>query len=210
VSLFDAGPLTISTTNCAQLLGARPESIAPIYCVPIVRFNEFLPDTQLIGQGVIVGQAGWETVLENNKQAFANEFVQRAPFTTAFPTSMTPAQFVDRLIANAGVPVSPDQRATVIGLFGGATDSSNGTARAQALRLTAEDRDLYYDEFNRAFVLMEYFGYLRRNPNTVPDTDYSGYEFWLYKLQSSNGNYIKAEMVKAFISSAEYRQRFGP
>src|SRR3989442_9081002 len=56
--------------------------------VPIVRFKEFLPDTQQIGQGVIVGQSGWETVLENNKQAFANDFVQRTRFTAAYPTLM--------------------------------------------------------------------------------------------------------------------------
>src|SRR5207249_2912653 len=57
--------------------------------VPIVRFREFLLDTHQIGQGVIVGQSGWETVLENNKQAFAGVFVQRARFTTALPTTMT-------------------------------------------------------------------------------------------------------------------------
>jgi hypothetical protein len=65
-------------------------------------------------------------------------------------------------------------------------------------------------EFTRAFVLMQYFGYLRRNPNDAPNSDYSGYDFWLRKLNAFNGNYIKAEMVKAFITSAEYRQRFGP
>jgi hypothetical protein len=59
-------------------------------------------------------------------------------------------------------------------------------------------------------VLAEYFGYLRRNPNDPPDADYSGYEFWLNKLNENHGDYIAAEMVKAFISSSEYRQRFGP
>ena len=57
---------------------------------------------------------------------------------------------------------------------------------------------------------MQYFGYLRRNPNDTPDADYSGYDFWLTKLNQFNGDYQKAEMVKAFISSREYRQRFGP
>ena len=56
---------------------------------------------------------------------------------------------------------------------------------------------------------MQYFGYLRRNANDAPDSDYSGYEFWLTKLNAFNGNYINAEMVKAFITSGEYRQRFG-
>ena len=74
----------------------------------------------------------------------------------------------------------------------------------------AEDPDLSHAEFNRAFVLMQYLGYLRRNPNDPQDTDYTGYDFWLSKLNQLNGNFIDAEMVKAFISSIEYRQRFGP
>ena len=65
-------------------------------------------------------------------------------------------------------------------------------------------------EFNRAFVLMQFFGYLRRNPNDAPDSDYTGYDFWLTKLNQFNGNFQNAEMVKAFITSGEYRQRFGP
>ena len=64
--------------------------------------------------------------------------------------------------------------------------------------------------FNRAFVLMQYFGYLRRDPNDAPDSDFSGYNFWLNKLNQFNGNFVNAEMVKAFITSGEYRNRFGP
>jgi hypothetical protein len=82
--------------------------------------------------------------------------------------------------------------------------------RAQVLRAVAEDSNLANAEFNSAFVLMQYFGYLRRNPNDVPDTDYAGYNFWLNKLNNFNGDFVQAEMVKAFIESAEYRQRFGP
>jgi aldose sugar dehydrogenase len=178
--------------------------------VPVVRFNEFLPDTHEIGQGVIVEQGNWQQQLEDNKQAFAAEFVQRSRFTTAFPTTLTPAQFVDQLNANAGNVLSVSERATAIGLFGSATNTSNQPVRAQVLRLVAEDADLNTAEFNRAFVLMQYFGYLRRNPNDAPDSDYTGYDFWLTKLNQFNGNYINAEMVKAFLSSIEYRQRFGP
>jgi hypothetical protein len=177
--------------------------------VPVVRRNEFLPDTQQIGQGLIVGQTGWEQVLENNKQALTLAFVQRSRFTTAFPTSMTPAQFVDALDANAGPVLSASERATAIGLFGSALDTSNVTARSQALRQVADDPDLINAEFNRAFVLMQYFGYLQRNPNEGPDTDYTGYEFWLTKLNKFNGSYVNAQMVQAFIDSGEYRSRFG-
>ena len=177
--------------------------------VPVVRFNEFLQDTQRIGQGVVILQPGWEQVMENNKQAYALEFAQTARFVAAFPTTMTPAQFVDQLNENAGNVLSSTERAAAINLFGGAAESSNSTARAQAVRQVAEDTDLYNAELNRAFVLAEYFGYLRRNPNDAPDSDYTGFDFWVTKLNQFNGNYINAEMVKAFITSIEYQQRFG-
>ena len=161
---------------------------------------------------MIVRAPGWEQLIESNKQAYALEFVQTARFLTAFPTNMTPDQFVDLLNTRAGNVLSPVERTTVVNLFGGAANSGNTTARAQALRQVAEDTDLYNAEFNRAFVLAEYFGYLRRNPNDAPEgtRDYTGYDFWLTKLNQFNGNYINAEMVKAFLSSIEYRQRFGP
>ncbi len=178
--------------------------------VPIVRLNEFLPDTQEIGQGVIVGQAGWEAVLDNNKQAFTAEFVQRSRFTTAYQNTLTPTQFVNLLFTNAGLPLSGTDYTLAISDFGGATNTANTTARASALRRVAENSTLQQQEFNRAFVLMEYFGYLRRNPNDLPDTDYTGYDFWLTKLNQFNGNFQNADMVKAFILSGEYRQRFGP
>lgn len=178
--------------------------------VPIVRANEFLTDSQRIGRGVIVLQPGWEQVLENNKQAYALEFVQTTRFTSALPTTMTPAQFVTRLNQNAGGVLTLAEQQTAIDLFGGAGNTVNQAARAQAVRMVAEDQDLYNAQFNRAFVLAQYFGYLRRNPNDAADTDYTGYDFWLTKLNQFNGNYIQAEMVKAFLSSIEYRQRFGP
>ena len=57
---------------------------------------------------------------------------------------------------------------------------------------------------------MQYFGYLRRNPNDAPDGNFEGFNFWLTKLNQFNGNFVDAEMVLAFISSDEYRHRFGP
>src|SRR5207237_10381012 len=117
--------------------------------VPIVRFSEFLPDTQKIGQGVVVGQTGWEQQLESNKQAFTTEFVQRARFSIALPTSMTPAQFVDKLFTNAGVMPSASERADDINEFGSATTSVDTSARARALRRVAENPTLIQTEFNR-------------------------------------------------------------
>jgi len=76
------------------------------------------------------------------------------------------------------------------------------------LQRVAENATLGQQELRRAFVLMQYFGYLRRNPNDPPDTDHAGYHFWLDKLNAFNGNFVNAEMVKAFLVSIEYRQRF--
>jgi len=171
--------------------------------VPVVRLSEFLPDTKEIGAGVIVGQTGWEAALETNKQAFAADFVSRSKFTTAFPPAMPPDQFVDTLNTNAGNPLSPSERNQLV------TDlSTSAKTRAQVVRAVAEDQDLSSSEFNRAFVLMQYFGYLRRDPNTGNDTDYTGYDFWLTKLNQFNGNFTNADMVKSFIVSGEYKGRF--
>lgn len=172
--------------------------------VPVVRFSEFLPDTQQIGQGVVVGQSGWEVILENNKRAYTAAFVQRTRFTDAYPLTMPPALFVQTLNQNAGSPLSPAELATLT------TEHTTGAKpRQDVLRQIAEHSNLNNAEFNRAFVLMQYFGYLRRNPNDPPDSDYTGYDFWLSKLNQFNGNFVNADMVKAFITSSEYRQRFG-
>ena len=151
----------------------------------------------------MVGKPNWEQTLENNTRAFSEDFVQRSRFVAAFPTTMTAAAFVDQLNGNAGSPLSSSERDQLV------SDLSTGAkTRAQVLRAVAEDRDLAQAEFNRAFVLMQYFGYLRRNPNNAPDADYTGFDFWLTKLNAFNGNFADADMVKAFINSTEYRERF--
>ena len=178
--------------------------------VPIT-FADFLPDTQKIGKDVIVNQVGWEQALETNKLAFALEFVQRPRFLSAYTDYVAPAAFVDALFANAGVVPSEAERAAAINEFASAPTIADAAARARALRRVAEHPTLIQREFNNAFVLMQYFGYLRRDPNDAPEAtlDFQGYNFWLNKLNSFNGNFVQAEMVKAFISSAEYRRRFG-
>lgn len=80
------------------------------------------------------------------------------------------------------------------------------------IRRVADNSALKQQELNKAFVLMQYFGYLRRNPYDPPEPtlDYAGFNFWLGKLNQFNGNFVTAEMVKSFLVSGEYRQRFGP
>jgi len=181
--------------------------------IPVpVRYNEFLTDTQQIGQGVIVNVGNWQAQLEANKQAFAADFVLRLRFTQDHPISKTPAEFVDKLYTNAGVIPTSGERTAAINEFGGAPNTADTSARARVLRLVAENSTLKQQELNKAFVLIQYFGYLRRNPFDPPEPtlDFQGYNFWLNKLNQFNGNFVNAEMVKAFIISGEYRQRFGP
>jgi CSLREA domain-containing protein len=169
-----------------------------------VTLNSFLTDTQRISQGLVVGAPGWEQQLETNKQAFAAEFVARSRFTNLYPAFITPEQYVDALNANAGGVLSQTDRDSLV------SDLKNGLkTRAQVLRAVAENPQMTRRESNPAFVLMQYFGYLRRDPDSAPDADFSGYTFWLSKLNQFNGNFRAAEMVRAFVESLEYRARFG-
>ena len=98
----------------------------------------------------------------------------------------------------AAVTPAASERLAAIAEFGAATTSADVPSRTRALRRVAENSTLTQREFNRAFVLMQYFGYLQRDANASPDADFTGYNFWLTKLDSFGGDYRKAEMVKAF------------
>jgi hypothetical protein len=169
-----------------------------------VRFEQFLHDIQEIGRGVMPGLAGWEERLEQNKQAYALEFVQRSEFVGRYPAGMSAANFVDALFANAGVPPTAAERQMAISALG----SGGAASRAAALRSVAESESLQKAEFNRASVLSAYFGYLRRNPNDAPDGDFSGYESRLSQFEGGAEN-RESEMIKSFLDSDEYRQRLG-
>ena len=166
-----------------------------------------MPESRGLLTNVVVGVGNWEETLRNNKAAYALAFVGRAEFQSAFPSSMTAAQFVDKLNQNADGALDATERQTLIDQLT-AGGVNNAQARANVLRAVAEDRTLHDSEFNKAFVLMQYFGYLKRNPDDFPDTSFGGWSFWLQKLNDNNGNFVQAEMVKAFITSIEYRARF--
>jgi uncharacterized protein (TIGR03118 family) len=164
-----------------------------------VLYGQFMHDLQAIDRGVVVGQPGAAELLEANKEAFYDDFVTRPDFVTKYPSMLTNDQYVDTLLTSAGLPITGSFRDSLV------TGLVNGDeTRATVLRLVSEQPALRTAEFNKAFVLMEYFGYLRR------DADTSGFNFWLTKLNAFGGNFVDSEMVKAFITSSEYRQRFGP
>jgi uncharacterized repeat protein (TIGR01451 family) len=178
--------------------------------IPVpVRFTNFIRDSQDVRGNIIVGQGAWQAQLDNNKSAFALAFVQRSAFLTKYPGSTSATAFVDTLNGNAGNVLTGAERSALIAEL--SPNPSDPALRASVLRKIADNALFQQQETNRAFVLMEYFGYLRRNPDAGPEAglNFNGYNFWLNKLNSFNGDYKAAEMVKAFLNSAEYRHRFG-
>jgi hypothetical protein len=161
-------------------------------------FTEFLPDEQAISNGVVVNSPGWEQLLESNKRAFADSWVARAGFSSIYD-GLSNEQFVDALIGNTGVTFTDTDRNALVDVL-----NNQVMTRVQVLRLIAEYQTFFDAEYNAAFVEMEYFGYLRRDP------DADGFNFWLTKLTDFAGDFRKADMVKSFLVSGEYRQRFGP
>jgi hypothetical protein len=159
-------------------------------------YVEFMPDTATVARDVIVGQPGWQELLAINKQEFLDAWVQRAAFRAAYD-NLSADSYVDTLISQTGVNFSDGERNALVN---GLTEGT--LTRAGVLQRVAQNERFVKAKFNEAFVRMEYFGYLRRDP------DESGFQFWLDKLNQFDGNFEQAEMVKAFLVSGEYRQRF--
>ena len=185
----------------------------------VPRYSVFLRDQRQIGEGIVVGQGNWQAQLATNKQNYLNDFVTRTEFTSkpSFAPGVSAATYVDALFANSGVTPTTAERNAAISAYG----SGDTAGRAAALKSVIESGSVFNAAFNPAFVLMEYFGYLRRNPDDAPDGNFAGYDFWLAKLNqfSQPGEDMRddnqafnraqrAEMVRAFIESFEYRQRF--
>src|SRR5882724_844242 len=142
--------------------------------------------------------------LEQTKQALTLAFVQRSEFVQKYSLATTAGPFVDSLLTsiqqNSGVNLF-SQRQALIDRYNSSSDMKQG--RALVLRDTVESTPFTTTEYNPSFVLMEYFGYLHRDP------DQGGYLFWLDVLNNRvPGNF--RSMVCAFVTSTEYQQRFGP
>src|SRR2546430_7685945 len=173
-----------------------------------VGFRDFIRDTAEVDRGVVVGVGNGQAQLDANKQAFALAFVQRPDFLARYPNITSATAFVNALDTNAGAVLNNAERTALIAEL--TPNPADTVLRADVLMKIAENLLLQQHEFNRAFVLMQYLGYLRRNPDAAPDLNFAGFNFWLAKLNLFNGNYVQAEMVKAFIVSTEYRRHFGP
>jgi len=166
------------------------------------RLGEFMLDSSVVSNGVVVGADGWADRLASNKRAFLDDWTRRPAFGGRY-AALDDAQFLGAVFGNMNVTPTDARRAALLAKL------AAGATRAQVLAEVIEDEQFNRQELSRAFVLMQYFGYLRRDPTDPPDSDLTGYNYWLSKLDEFGGDYEKAEMVKAFLSSAEYRGRFG-
>jgi hypothetical protein len=169
------------------------------------RYATFMPDTRQVATNVIVGQGDWQGTLAANQTAFANAWVDRPAFLAQYPTSLPAVQYATNLIGTAGLTGQLDPSVVVNAMGAGYPSSA---ARAIGLRTIIESAAFDTLEKNRAFVLMQYLGYLRRDPDAAPDNNLDGFNFWLNKLNQHNGDFHAAEMVKAFIVAGEYQARF--
>jgi hypothetical protein len=150
-------------------------------------YAEFIPDLARVSGFLSDSQ------LEAARVAFVDDFMNRSAFITDY-NSLDNTQYVDRLLTRADVTTHPSRAAWITAL-------GNGTkSRAQVLRELAESTEVYTKYFNQAFVVMQYFGYLRRDPDI-------SYLTWIQELNNT-GN--ARNMINGFVNSPEYTFRFGP
>ncbi|MEP6922425.1 MAG: SBBP repeat-containing protein [bacterium] len=149
-------------------------------------YEEFLPDLARVGGFLDNNQ------LEEAKAQFIADFMTRTAFSNTYD-GLTNQQYVDALLNTAGVTLASRQ-AMIDGL------NSLSLTRAQVLRQIVESSEVAAKYNHQAYAVMEYFGYLRRQPDAL-------YLDWIQQLDQNNNPRV---MVNGFVNSAEYRQRFGP
>ncbi|HKC66277.1 MAG TPA: Calx-beta domain-containing protein, partial [Pyrinomonadaceae bacterium] len=144
-------------------------------------YVEFMPDLAKVSGFLSDAQ------LEANKVAFVQDFMTRSEFQQKYG-SLSDSAFHDALVQAVGVDP-------------GIAFPQAGTTRAQFLRAFVESTAVYNKFFNQAFVVMQYFGYLRRDPDIL-------YLNWIDTMNKNSGDY--RTMINGFMNSSEYFLRFGP
>jgi hypothetical protein len=135
---------------------------------------------------------------ETKRKDLTFDFVTRPEFVKKYPVAMTAEAFVETLLAESAQTSS--ERSALVSLYDG-----KDTGRAAIVERVVSSPAFTKAEYNRVFVLLQYFVYLRRDP------DESGYMFWLNTLQTkptTSANALRS-VTCAFVNSAEYQSRFG-
>jgi len=172
-------------------------------------FNRLPLYTEIVVDMRLVTGATQAEVFQK-KATFTNNFVLRTEFANLY-NAMSNTQYVNTLMGRYSLtqittpdPANPDGTTKVTLTSTDLINRLNGgtLTRAQVLRAIADSDEVFNAEFNQGFVAMQYFGYLRRNPDTA------GYNAWLTYLNTHPGD--SRTMVNGFMNSSEYRLRFGP
>ncbi|HUQ31150.1 MAG TPA: tandem-95 repeat protein, partial [Pyrinomonadaceae bacterium] len=151
-------------------------------------YSEFIPDTAKVSGFLSTSD------LEANKVAYIAEFMNRPEFKNLYDVTLNnPAAYVDKLLATAVLPNHPRRAEWINGL------TNNTLTRAQVLRQFVESTEVFTKYVNEAFIVMNYFGFLRRNPDAA-------FQAWIQIFNKSNDD---KGIINGFVNSAEYRHRFG-
>lgn len=149
-------------------------------------YKEFIPDMQRVGGAQSPEQEAAA------KDQYMNDFVQRTEFKNLYD-ALNNSGYVDKLEQVSGTTIS--NKADLVNAL-----NTNQQTRAQVLRTVIESKPVFDKFFNRGFVTMQYFGYLRRDPDTI------GFQNWVNTLNADPTNF--RHMIFGFIYSTEYRNRF--
>jgi hypothetical protein len=150
----------------------------------------------VIGRGLSIGAPGWEAQLETNRTSLVNAWTNSKEFKQSYG-GKTNVEFVNALLTNTEIDWNNVKRDALVKTL----DSGTGS-RQLALLSAVEDKNFYAREYNTAYVLVHFFGYLRRNPNDPPDRDLRGLNFWRDVLDQW-GDY--RTISRAFLDSDEYK-----
>jgi hypothetical protein len=186
-------------------LGQRPVTVGELSDATKVdrpHYAEFLTDLQSISD-----PNDDKAAVSARKDALTVAWLQRKEVQQKLPDSLTNDQFVKKLESTAGVTLANENA-----LIASLNDGSR--TRAQVLRAVAESLEVNDRFYKQAFVTMEYFGYLRRDPESCTgssDPANCGFIFHNNRFNlDSDHDRIENTIVRGFIESPEYRGRFGP
>ena len=160
------------------------------------RYQEFVPEVELIGQNVFIGFDDQESKLAGNLLKFAEAWTERPKFRAAY-NAVGNDRYVETLLNNAGIDLEPTERA-------GFVDKLNrGELSRPAVLLEIVNMKPFIEKQQaRSLVLLHYFAYLRRNPDDPPDNNWKGFSYWVKQVETSGDS---SRLAEAFMASFEYK-----
>ena len=165
-------------------------------------YAEFVPDVARLN--------GFQTVTEQqqNKAAYLSDFTNKNEFKALYgqylssngATATDASGFVNALCNKAGI--TPATKQDLIDKLANGTRTPAQTV--EAFILTPEMSGIGTKFYDRGFITMQYFGYLRRDP------EQGGFDFWVGQLMGPNAPHKQDYrfMVGGFLQSDEYHFRF--